>query len=152
MNQSEAIRAHIAANPGSTVASIRAALGMRADLVSNACKKMALRGILRSRPIPGVYNRCTYVTGRALLIDRTERARLANRNKAIARRSAAQQPTLGKSVLRSLLTDLVRRDTQVAYGATPDTDAWLAAGGHKEVLPANWQQPTRYPQMGYGFA
>ena len=148
MNRTAAIRYHIAANPGCTVAAIREAAGLGAQMVSNACKKMAGRGLLISTPIEGVYNRCTYATGRAVLIDRTERAHIANRNKAAARRSAAEQPSVRKTGLRALLTDLVRTDTQVAYGATPDTEAWLAAGGHLERLPG-----FRYvlpPTMPYG--
>jgi len=151
MNKSEAIRAYVAANPGATVATIRAALGFDAQMVSNACKKMAKWGLLVSTPIAGVYNRCTYTIGREVLIDRTERARMVNRVKAEQRRTQAQQPSVGKAMMRRVMTDLVRQDTQVAYSATPDTDEWLAAGGHVQVIPAKWQAPTRYPMYAGGF-
>ena len=152
MNQSATIRAFIAANPGATVATIRAATGIRTETVSNACKKMARYGLLVSTPIEGVYNRCTYVTGRELLIDRTERAHIANRTKAAARRSAAQQPSVGQMRVRLSMTDCVRKDTQAAYGATPDTEAWLAAGGHKQIIASTMQPYTRFPLYRGGFA
>ena len=148
MNRTAAIRDYIAANPGCTVAAIREATGLGSQMVSNACKKMAGRGLLISTPIEGVYNRCTYTTGRAVLIDRAERAHIANRNKAAARRSAAEQPSVRKTGLRAMLTDLVRRDPQVAYGETPDTEAWLAAGGHLERLPGFRYQYARCMPLG----
>lgn len=145
MNKSESIRAYIAANPGTSPRQIGHGTGIDAHFVSNTCRKMSQRGLLIASRIEAADSKhgrpeFTYTVGRTKLITREERGPLSHANRA------------PKAGLRAFLTDLVRKDAPVAYtGPTESSDEAIARGVRVEVIPAKWQQPTRYPMYAGGF-
>ena len=153
MNRTAAVRDYIAANPGSPVSAVAKGTGLCPRMVSNGCKKMAKRGLLIATLVPGPRLRYVYSQGRAVLIDRTERARMATRAK-FANRPANQQPSAGRMRVRALIQDCAKSEPAVKAVAGQSVDEYMANGGRVEVLPGFRYQPPSVLPVGprYGGA
>ena len=133
MNRTAAVRDYIAANPGAFTGDVATATGMCPKLISNACRKMARRGLLRETSVirPGeTRTRYMYTTGRDVIPPR-ERACMSTR-KRMERRPAAQQPKLKP---RWIVQDTVAPKATARAIVAQTSAEWEAQGGHVEVLP-----------------
>ncbi len=161
MNRTAAVRDYIAAHPDSTVSEIVAGTGLCPKLVSNGCKKMALRGLLVAHPIQGRRPNSprgyySYTIGRPAIESRSERAALATQAR-MAKRPPSQQPSVKKRSLRLALTDICAKSAMIAAPSTaPETsDQFAARGGRIEVISGfcpvpSYVRPARMARHGAG--